>query len=299
MSTGRIDYDFIGFTFDGKHSIRDLKIYRTSDGSRYNTNLVPTMNDKSADIPGNDGMYYFGTTHKQRQFNVNFAFDSLKEQDLRNLKILFSGKHICDLSFDETPYIVYSAKVTGTPQIKTICFDVQNQETKEIERVYKGEGSIQFTCYYPYGHTPTKLFRNKGTAANPVWEYSNITDGRLLSAYDEQFYTTKDQWKTASGLYESAVPNCINRGDVPAPFVFTISTLPINKTLSVGPFSIVIHEDCSNIIWDSRTGIVKGQVGDTVRPVSYSGNGCVALPVSSTAGAVTSGGKLSYHFWYY
>jgi hypothetical protein len=27
--------DFIGFTFNGMHCIDDLKIYRTSDGSRF------------------------------------------------------------------------------------------------------------------------------------------------------------------------------------------------------------------------------------------------------------------------
>jgi hypothetical protein len=49
------DYDFIGFTYNGKHSIGDFGIYRTSDGSRYNDDLVPALNDKTADIPGGDG----------------------------------------------------------------------------------------------------------------------------------------------------------------------------------------------------------------------------------------------------
>jgi hypothetical protein len=46
------DYDFIGFTFNGKHSCRDLKIYRTSNGGRYDTNLTPTFNDKTANVAG-------------------------------------------------------------------------------------------------------------------------------------------------------------------------------------------------------------------------------------------------------
>jgi hypothetical protein len=33
------------------------------------------------------------------------------------------GKNIHDLIFDETPYKVYSAKVTGSPQLKTVCFN--------------------------------------------------------------------------------------------------------------------------------------------------------------------------------
>jgi hypothetical protein len=33
------DLDFIGFSYGHVHSVRDLGIYRTSDGSRFNTNL--------------------------------------------------------------------------------------------------------------------------------------------------------------------------------------------------------------------------------------------------------------------
>jgi hypothetical protein len=46
------------------------------------------------------------------------------------------GKEIHDLVFDEAPYKVYSAKVTGTPQLKTVCF------SENDERIYKGEGTI-------------------------------------------------------------------------------------------------------------------------------------------------------------
>ena len=70
-----IDYDFIAFTFKNKHSYEDFGIIRTSDGDRYNFNLAPTMTDKTAEVPGGDGMYYFGTHHKQKDFNISFASD--------------------------------------------------------------------------------------------------------------------------------------------------------------------------------------------------------------------------------
>ena len=47
--------DFIGFTYNGKHSVRDLKIYRTSNSNRYTENLTATMTDKTADVPGGEG----------------------------------------------------------------------------------------------------------------------------------------------------------------------------------------------------------------------------------------------------
>jgi hypothetical protein len=78
--------DFIGFSYGKKHLLRDFKIYRTSDGSRFNSNLIPTLTDKTADIPGGDGQYYFRTNYKNRTFTINFAFDSLTEEKIRELR---------------------------------------------------------------------------------------------------------------------------------------------------------------------------------------------------------------------
>lgn len=94
------DRSFIGFSFGKWHSLLN-NIYRTSDGSRYNRNLAATFNDKTADIPGGDGQYYFGTLHKNRTFTVNFAFDELSEGDFNNLFVVFNGKEIKELIFDE------------------------------------------------------------------------------------------------------------------------------------------------------------------------------------------------------
>ena len=66
--------DYIGFTFNGIHS-SELGIKRTSDGSRFNENLLPTSEDKTVQIPGGDGTYYFGSYYIQKQFDISFAFD--------------------------------------------------------------------------------------------------------------------------------------------------------------------------------------------------------------------------------
>ena len=52
--------DFIGFTFNNIHS-SDMGIIRTSDGSRFNENLLPTFADKTVQVPGGDGIYYFNS----------------------------------------------------------------------------------------------------------------------------------------------------------------------------------------------------------------------------------------------
>ena len=42
--------DYIGFTFNGVHS-DTLGIKRTSEGSRFNENLLPTIQDKTVQVP--------------------------------------------------------------------------------------------------------------------------------------------------------------------------------------------------------------------------------------------------------
>lgn len=165
--------DYIGFTFNGVHS-DTLGIKRTSEGSRFNENLLPTIQDKTVQVPGGDGMYHFGSYYTQRQFNISYAFDALTEEQLTRIKALFGDKKIHELIFDEAPYKVYQAKVTGSASIKYIPF-----AEGATNRIYKGEGSIQFTAYDPYARSVKKFLD----------QYNNAN---------------KEEWKAASGMLESS-----------------------------------------------------------------------------------------------
>lgn len=161
--------DYLGFTYNGKHS-SDLGIVRTSNGSRFDENLLPTMQDKTVQVPGGDGTYYFGSYYTQRPFTVSFAFDSLTEEQVATLKTHFGDKKIHDLIFDERPYKTYRAKVTGSATMKYIPFS-----EGATNRLYKGEGTIQFTCYDPFAR------------CNKKW----------LEQYND---ANKNEWSAASGL---------------------------------------------------------------------------------------------------
>jgi hypothetical protein len=100
------------------------------------------------------------------------------------LRRLFSKKELVELSFDERPYVVYSVKPTGTPTLKTVCF-----ENDEYERVYKGEGTLSLVAYYPYGHTPTKLWTTKDKGVTFSFEGA---DGKDLDSYSTDAYPTKE-----------------------------------------------------------------------------------------------------------
>ena len=150
MSEIMKDTDFIGFSFNNIHS-SELGIVRTSDGSRFNENLLPVVSDKVVQAPGADGSYYFGSNYTHRIFDVSFAFDNMSEEQLQKFKRLIGDKKIHDLVFDERPYKIYRAKITGSATIKHIPF-----AQGEKNRIYKGEGSIQFTAFDPFARSAFK-----------------------------------------------------------------------------------------------------------------------------------------------
>ena len=246
--------DYMGFTYNGIHS-SGLGIVRVSDGSRFNENLLPTAQDKTATVPGRDGAYYFGSNYTQRQFTVPFAFDSLTESQFSFLRHHFGDKKIHSLVFDELPYKTYQAKVTGNATIKYVPFEVEGA------RVYKGEGTIQFTCYNPFAKCEKKY----------------------LSEYSE--YDNIDEWAEASGLvengtaYETMNPSgfkLYNPGDIETDWVLTIKadegffsgctlTIPevegalkfADTKVKEHPYGAAYPPD-TRLTFDSKTGLIEG-----------------------------------------
>ena len=181
-STASSDMDFLAFSFNGKHSWDDFGIYRISDGDRYNENLSPIMTDKTAENSGGDGMYFFGTNHKQKDFNITFAFDHLTDSQVQEMKRWLNGKEMGDLWFEEAPYKVWTAKVTGQPNIKYIPFDDYDENGNKI-RIYKGEGLVTFIAYWPYAHTPDYVIVETTSLTVKVGEWTEVNSVEKIIPY--------------------------------------------------------------------------------------------------------------------
>ena len=136
--------DFCGFRFGSIHS-SDLDLIVVSSSNRYDKNLLPPPRDYTTSVPGGDGQYYFGSTFDSREFTVNVAFNNVSEPTFRKIAQLLANDKLQDLVFDEMPFKTYRAKIKSKPDFKHICFT-----NDKGERVYKGEGTIVFACYFPY-----------------------------------------------------------------------------------------------------------------------------------------------------
>lgn len=245
--------DFTGFTFvyGGKaYTTEDLGITRVSDGDRYNEPLIPEIEDKTIEIPGLDGSYFYGSNFKARNFSIKIAYDKMNEVQFRKMRQVFGYKHTGLLFFDEAPYKQYRVKIASPPELDFVCFDerkkiasttprdgvriatreevpydtaedpdnlytnvgidavidesvvspipqgttieitreqvypweyVQDNQGNDVyERIYKGEGTIEFIAYYPFAK---QLFRT-------LSEYRNV-------------YTNVDEWAESSRLLET------------------------------------------------------------------------------------------------
>ena len=219
--------DFIGFSFN-EHRSESLGIVRISDGSRYNEDLVPTTQDKTVQVPGGDGFYYFGSDYTQRQFSINIAFDELTEKQFRELQQVFGTKELGKLIFDERPYKYYMVK-SSKPQLKYICFG------KDGERIYKGEGTLTFTAYYPFAKSAFKFLEKeieKDTGKDVYVlriTYSYIEEWAEASGMKSQGELDKVPKSPTEGVYPISV---YNAGDLEADFILKFNSAP-NNTINI------------------------------------------------------------------
>lgn len=269
--------DFTGFSFAGVHSSR-LGIIRVSNGDRYNEILRPEFEDKTNTIPGGDGLYYFGSNFQSKTFSISIAFDHMTEKQFRLLQRIFSTKESCDLIFDERPYKVYSAKLSQPIELNYICFNEHKKSIQtprdgvrvierddewnitreqvepyttleEKERIYKGEGTIDFVCTYPFARQQFKILDQYGPFEPLYDNFGRITsyNANRSESNPITIYTNINEWAEASGIlsynnfqekqidqvisssvtgYNRYIP-VYNPGDLPSPFYLY---LPYNSS---------------------------------------------------------------------
>jgi len=226
--------DFLGFKFDNKHS-SDLNIVRTSDGDRFEEQIIPEVKDIAVEVPGMDGEYYFGSTYGPRSFDISIAYDHLTQEDFRKLRRIYGCKHIGELIFDEAPYKKYLAKIESPIELSYICFDEQKKELTNFdgiygqttvmrpaegtERIYKGEGKLTFVTYFPFAKSCFKELPSE--YENSDW----VISSGILSSTDRETNNIDVNINGTIKVY--------NAGDAPTGFRLFIPKGQTNQISSV------------------------------------------------------------------
>ena len=274
--------DFTGFKFGNIHS-SDLGIIRVSGGDRYDEVLHPEIKDRTTEIPGLNGEYYFGSDFGTRSFDIEIAFDHLTEKQFRKLRKVFGTKYIQELIFDECPYKKYMAKLESPVELSYVCFDEPNYTWQQMDgigrtqaeranhnrkvydgttqRIYKGEGKMTFICHFPFAKSNFKVLPEEG---NEYYEGSDewaISSG-ILSSEDKQ----------AKGIdvYNNGIIRIHNPGDVETGFRLYIPSNMVNQTITltyegaqliIDPITLKENSTGSvdmGVIIDTNTGLING-----------------------------------------
>ena len=191
--------DFTGFYLDGIHS-STYGILRVSDGDRYKEGLVPEFEDRDIELSGGSGSIYVNTQYKKTPFEINIAFEHLTEQQFRDIRKWLGGEKLHSFQFDERPYKTYWVKLESRPELEYVCF---MEESKEVigqeERIYKGEGTLNFVAYDPFGYCIDNSTQMAETGLEKV---INGINWQVLDSYSPftVLDNNVDEWGLASGL---------------------------------------------------------------------------------------------------
>lgn len=166
---------YLTFVFDGIDSTQ-IGVVSVSDGSTYDTPILPTFTDNSLEVDGYDGRYYFNTRITQKDFTYNCFIDNLSAFQFDQLKSWIRPKKIGKLIRPEEPYRYYWVKVSSLDNLGNI--PLTHPDTGGVS--YTGNFSVTFTtigqsCGYGMFYYQDDL---------KYYEYRDIFDGTQDYYYD-------------------------------------------------------------------------------------------------------------------
>lgn len=166
---------YLTFVFDGIDST-SIGVASVSDGSTYDTPILPSFSDNSLEVDGYDGRYYFNTRLTQKDFTYNCFIDNLSAFEFDQLKSWIRPKKIGKLIRPEEPYRYYWVKVGSVDNLGNI--PLTHPDTGGVS--YTGNFSVTFTtigqaCGYGMFYYQDDL---------KYYEYRDIFDGTQDYYYD-------------------------------------------------------------------------------------------------------------------
>ncbi len=166
---------YLTFVFDGIDST-SIGVASVSDGSTYDTPILPSFSDNLLEVDGYDGRYYFNTRLTQKDFTYNCFIDNLSAFEFDQLKSWIRPKKIGKLIRPEEPYRYYWVKVSSVDNLGNI--PLTHPDTGGVS--YTGNFSVTFTtigqaCGYGMFYYQDDL---------KYYEYRDIFDGTQDYYYD-------------------------------------------------------------------------------------------------------------------
>ena len=250
------DYEFVGFSFNGKHS-SEFGLTAVVPSDMYIENLFADFDDRTVEVQGKDGAYYFGTQIKTKPLRLTVAFDNMNGAQKRNIINWLNPRKIGKLIFDEAPYKYYMVKITAPPTFSFVPFSEEKNNLRQ--HIYKGSFELEFVSFDPYGYSE---YAHVGQV--PVWNGSSYS-----TVYND---SNLPEWYLESGLFDivpsaTVVPNITsgfliaNSGVDIIPYNFynggnTASIVDLEFTVTafnVGSTALLIKNNTNNVEFELKS----------------------------------------------
>lgn len=253
---------FVGFTYMGVHSSR-FNVSSISNGNGYSKNLFAEHVDNTFEVDGMDGTYYTGTRLTNKRRNLRMFVDSADENMLRDIKRWLAPRNIGKLTFDESPYKYYIAKVSNTPNLE---FKPQSDSSGGF--VYSGYFNIEFVAYNPFAYSYVKSTDTFDyyEGVGELWNYNLYYDSGIL-------YTEEMPLSTLENITSPINFNLYNGGSNKTKPIITVQgnadELTLKNITTGQQFTLKNLTNNITMIVDCQKGQVR--VGDTLASSYHEG----------------------------
>lgn len=187
----RVYMPFEGFTLFGIYS-GEFNVYRTLNGSRFNSVLSPDFENITESVAGMKGEYDFGVNIKSRRITLNCYCCGITESQFRQLQRWLSPTQKGQLILDEAPYKAYTVRLTQPVEFTFVT-------NKDIfgNIYYNGTFTLELIATDPYAYSvfnsldgiqyDNNIFYNSGILYSeylPPVVFTNITSSQNIVLYN-------------------------------------------------------------------------------------------------------------------
>ena len=166
---------YLTFVFDGMDSTQ-MGVASVTDGSTYDTPILPVFTDNYLEVDGYDGRYYFNTRVTQKDFTYYCFIDNLSAFEYEQLQAWLRPQKIGKLIRPEEPYRYYWVKVAEIENLGNI--PLTHPDTGGVS--YTGNFSVTFSTIGQACATGMFYFQDD----LKYYEYRDIFDGTEDNYYD-------------------------------------------------------------------------------------------------------------------
>ena len=160
--------EFTGFSFCGIHSTR-YGVSAVSNSGTYSMPLFASFSDTMESVDGYEGSYYFGTNYSNKSRPIYCVVENADENTYRAIQSWLNPKRVGKLTFDETPFKYYIAKIANVPSFDYIPMGDESRGYR-----YNALFTLEFIAFNPFAYSYHNILEDFENVDSNLYAKSGI-----------------------------------------------------------------------------------------------------------------------------